>query len=81
MSTIGSSKGLPALMEDLVRDLMDAQLCSVCTTIQEFQLCTHQALIITITTIQSIAQYSIYKVWLLSVELLCYALVVSLLEC
>jgi hypothetical protein len=47
MSSIGSSDGSPALMDDLVRELMDWQLCSVRTTIQEIQL---RALITTINT-------------------------------
>lgn len=47
MSSIGSSDGSPALMDDLVRELMDWQLCSVRTTIQEIQL---RALITAINT-------------------------------
>jgi hypothetical protein len=48
MSSIGisdSSEGSSALVDDLVRDLMDWQLRSVCTTIQEIQLRRYQALI------------------------------------
>ena len=35
MSSISSSEGFPALMDDLIRDLSDSQLCSVRTIIRE----------------------------------------------